>query len=198
MGDASIDRSRRTKMRHLSILPLLLLLAACQSTQVQRDFDPQRDFSAYRSWAWQEPALQFRPDDPRIQSDLTEQRIRSAVSEQLDQRGLRPTQGTQAPDLKVQVWFIVDERTQQYSSSSLSAWGNPWYGYWGGPMYTDTRTIHYRVGTLQLDFYDADDGKLVWRGNTEQVLRDNPGGPQERAGMFRETVAKVLSQYPPQ
>lgn len=184
-------------MRHLLILPLLLLLAACQSTQVQRDFDPQRDFSAYRSWAWQEPALQFRPDDPRVRSDLTEQRIRSAVREQLDQRGLRPAPDGSDPDVRVQVWFIVDERTRQYSSSSISAWGNPWYGYWGGPMYTDTRTIHYRVGTLQVDIHDAADGKLVWRGSAEQVLRDDPGGPQERADVFREIVAKVLSQYPP-
>ena len=185
-------------MRQLLIPPLLLLLAACQSTQVQRDFDPQRDFSAYRSWAWQEPALQFRPDDPRVRSDLTEQRIRSAVSEQLDQSGLRPAREGGTPDVWVQAWFIVDERTQQYTSSSLSAWSNPWYGYWGGPMYTDTRTVHYQVGTLQLDIHDAKDGKLVWRGSAEQVLRDDLSGPQERANMFREIVAKVLSQYPPQ
>jgi len=64
-------------------------------------------------------------------------------------------------------------------------------------MITDTRTIDYQVGTLQIDFYDAGDGKLVWRGSAEQVLRDNPGSPQERSNMFRETVAQVLSQYPP-
>lgn len=184
-------------IRSLLMLPLLLLLAACQSTQVQRDFDPQRDFSAYRTWDWQEPALQYRPDDPRIKSDLTEQRISSAVSEQLDQRGLRRAQANDPADVLIQAWFIVDERSQQYTSASMGAWGSPWHGFWGGPMYTDTRTIHYQVGTLQIDFYDADDGKLIWRGSAEQVLRDNPGSPQERDGMFRETVAKVLSQYPP-
>ena len=183
--------------RSLMMLPLLLVLAACQSTQVQRDFDPQRDFSAYRTWDWKEPALQYRPDDPRIKSDLTEQRIRSAVSGQLDQRGLRQAQSGQAPDVLIQTWFIVDERSQQYTTTSMSAWGSPWHGFWGGPTFADTRTIHYQVGTLQVDFYDADDGKLVWRGSAEQVLRDNPGSPQERAGMFRETVSKVLSQYPP-
>ncbi|MGY8818949.1 MAG: DUF4136 domain-containing protein [Pseudomonadales bacterium] len=183
--------------RSLLMLPLLLMLAACQSTQVQRDFDPQRDFSAYRTWSWKEPALQYRPDDPRIKSDLTEQRIRSAVSEQLDQRGLRQAGSGAQPDLLVQAWFLVDERSQQHTTSSISGWGGPWHGFWGGPVMTDTRTIHYQVGTLQLDMYDADDGKLVWRGSAEQVLRDDPGSPQERAGMFRETVNKVLSQYPP-
>jgi len=183
--------------RPLMMLSLLLLLAACQSTQVQRDFDPQRDFSAYRTWSWKEPALQYRPDDPRIKSDLTEQRIRSAVSEQLDQRGLRQAGGGTQADVLIQAWFIVEDRSQQYTTSSLGAWGGPWHGYWGGPMITDTRTIDYQVGTLQIDFYDAGDGKLVWRGSAEQVLRDNPGSPQERSNMFRETVAQVLSQYPP-
>lgn len=183
--------------RPLMMLALLLLLAACQSTEVQRDFDPQRDFSSYRTWSWKEPALQYRPDDPRIKSDLTEQRIRSAVSEQLDQRGLRQAGDGKQADVLIQAWFIVEDRSQQYTTSSLGAWGGPWHGYWGGPMITDTRTIHYQVGTLQVDFLDADDGKLVWRGSAEQVLRDDPGSPQERSNMFRETVAKVLAQYPP-
>ena len=64
---------------------------------MQRDFDPTRDFSAYRAWSWKEPALQYRPDDPRIQSDLTEQRIRDAIAEQLDQRGLRPPRRVPRP-----------------------------------------------------------------------------------------------------
>ena len=73
----------------LLLLPLLLLLSACQTPRLERDFDPSRDFAAYRSWSWQEPAVQFKPNDPRINSDLTSQRIRAAVSEQLEQRGLR-------------------------------------------------------------------------------------------------------------
>ena len=74
-------------LRRLVLLSFALVLSACSSTNVQQDFDASRDFAAYRSWAWQEPGLQYRPDDPRIKSDLTEQRIRTAVAEQLDQRG---------------------------------------------------------------------------------------------------------------
>ncbi|EPN63320.1 lipoprotein, partial [Pseudomonas syringae pv. actinidiae ICMP 18807] len=33
--------------------------------------------------------MQYQPDDPRLRSDLTEQRIRQSIGEQLDQRGLR-------------------------------------------------------------------------------------------------------------
>ena len=53
-------------LRRLALLPLFALLAllgACQSNNVTQDFDASRDFAAYRSWSWQEPALQYRPDD---------------------------------------------------------------------------------------------------------------------------------------
>ncbi|MFZ3154069.1 DUF4136 domain-containing protein [Pseudomonas sp.] len=182
----------------LLLLPLLLILSACQTAQLERDFDPNRDFAAYRSWSWQEPAVQYKPDDPRINSDLTGQRIRSAVSEQLDQRGLREAVANMQSDLKVQVWMIVDNRQQQVSTQMGGGWGDPWRGgFWGGPSYVETRTLDYQVGTLQIDLLDGKDGKLVWRGSAEQVLRSRQPSPSEREAAIRRTVAEVLSQYPP-
>jgi hypothetical protein len=126
----------------LLLLPLLLILSACQTPQLQRDFDPSRDFAAYRSWSWQEPGVQYRPDDPRLASDLTAQRIRDAVSEQLDQRGLRAAPANTPGDLKVQVWLIVDNRQQQVSTQMGGGWGGSWHaGYWAGPSYVETRTL---------------------------------------------------------
>lgn len=75
--------------RRLALLAVAVLLSACAANQVNHDFDASRDFAAYHSWSWKEPALQYRPDDPRIKSDLTEQRVRESVADQLEQRGLR-------------------------------------------------------------------------------------------------------------
>ncbi len=181
----------------LLIVPLLALLAACQSIRVERDYDTSRDFAAYRSWSWQEPALTYSPDDPRLHSDLTEQRIRDATAEQLDQRGLRPAVGGAPADLRVQAALIVENKQNQVSTYHGGFWGGPWGGYWGGPAYTETRTLDYQVGTLQIDLIDGRDGKLVWRGSAQQVLRNNAPTPAERAAAIRETVARVLAQYPP-
>ncbi len=182
----------------LLLVPALLLLAACQTTQIDRDYDASRDFAAYRSWSWQEPALQYSPDDPRIKSDLTEQRIREAVSQQLDQRGLRPAAAGSSADLRAQVWLIVDQRQDQVSTNYGGAWGGYWGGYWGGPAYTETRTVDYKVATVQVDLFDGKDGKLIWRGSAEQIMRRSQTNPAERDAAIRETVAKVLGQYPPQ
>lgn len=186
-------------MRRLPVLliPLLLLLGACQSQQINRDYDASRDFGAYRSWSWQEPAVQYKPDDPRIRSDLTEQRLRNAVADQLDQRGLRPTAAGAKGDLKVQVWLVVDDRQQQVSSGFGGGFGGYWGPYWGGPAYNETRTIDYKVATVQVDLFDGKDGKLVWRASDERIVRDSSGNPAQREAEVRETVARVLSQYPP-
>jgi hypothetical protein len=181
----------------LLLVPALLLLAACQSTQLNQDFDKHRDFAAYRSFTWKEPALEYSPDDPRIKSDLTEQRVRDAVSEQLDQRGLRLAPVGGKGDVSVQAWLIVENKTDQVSTSYGGAWGGYWNGYWGGPAYTETRNVDYKVGTVQVDLFDGKDGKLVWRGSAEQIVRNNQTSPVEREAAIRETVAKILSQYPP-
>jgi len=182
----------------LLLVSILLLLGACQSPRIERDFDTSRDFAAYRSWSWQEPALQYRPDDPRLRSDLTEQRIRSAIEQQLEQRGLRPAQPGNPGDLRVQAWLIVDQRQPLSDQPVGGYWGGYWDGGWGGPAYSETRTVDYQVATLQIDLLDGRDGKLVWRGSAEQVLRPAPETPAEREAALRARVAEIIGQYPPQ
>ncbi len=180
----------------LSLLACAVLLSACQSNQVNHDFDASRDFAAYRSWAWKEPALQYRPDDPRIKSDLTEQRIRQAVADQLDQRGLRPVAAGAKADVNVRTYLIVEDRQQQITTHYGGGWAGPWNGYWGAPMYNETRNVSYKVATLQIDLFDGKDGKLVWRGSDEQLLSRTPQ-PSDRSAAIRQTVGRILSNYPP-
>ena len=57
------------------------------------------------------------------------------------------------------------------------AWGGYWNGYWGGPMYNETRSVDYKVATIQIDMFDGRDGKLVWRGSAEQIMNNYPPSP---------------------
>ncbi|MCQ4346127.1 DUF4136 domain-containing protein [Pseudomonas stutzeri] len=179
------------------LIVALLGLAACQSIQLDQDYDPQRDFAVLRTWSWLEPAVQYRPDDPRLISDLTEQRLRQAVARQLEQRGLHQAPPGAAADVRVQAFLIVDQRQQQvatYYGGGLLADRHD--RLWASPGVAEVRTLDYRVGTLQLDFLDRE-GRLVWRGSGTQTLRRAPGSPQERAAALHETVARILEQYPP-
>ncbi|CAI8931147.1 MULTISPECIES: DUF4136 domain-containing protein [Pseudomonas] len=182
--------------RRLALLAVAVLLSACAANQVNHDFDASRDFAAYHSWSWKEPALQYRPDDPRIKSDLTEQRVRESMVEQLEQRGLRQAGPGAKGDLSVQTYLIVEDRQQQVTTNYGGGWGNPWYGYYGAPMYNETRLISYKVATIQIDLLDGKDGKLVWRGSDEQILSRTPN-PADRSNAIHETVTRILANYPP-
>lgn len=186
-------------MSRLLLIPLLALcLAACQSPRTATDYDPARNFAAYSHWSWQDPAVRYRPEDPRVQGDLTDQRIRDAVAQALDQRGLRPATATAPANLRVQAWLVVDQRQEQMITHYGGTWGYPWRSaYWGYPGFAESRTIDYQVATLQVDLYDAGDGKLVWRGASSWVVSD-PGGPLARGEQFQRKAAEALTGYPPQ
>ncbi|MBM7061365.1 DUF4136 domain-containing protein [Pseudomonas sp. UL073] len=181
----------------LFLVPALLLLSACESVQLDRDYDSSRDFANYRTWSWKQPTLLYTPDDPRLKSDITEQRIRQATDDQLLQRGLRPAAAGAHGDVQVQAALIVEQQQDQVSTTYGGYWGGYWGNYWGGPGITETRNVTYKVATMQIDLYDGKDGKLVWRGTGEQIMRNSPPTPAEREAAIRETVGKVLSQYPP-
>ena len=178
------------------LLSLLLLLGACQATRPNADFDARRDFAGYRTWAWKDPAVQYRPDDPRLRSDLTDQRIRQALVEQFEQRGLRQAAPGAKADLNVQTWLIVDERQQQLVTQS-PLWGGYWGGGWNMPVYTEARTIDYKVATLQVDLFDGRDGKLVWRASAERLDNSAQDSPEQRTRSIQDSVGRVLSAYPP-
>jgi hypothetical protein len=82
------------------------------------------------------------------------------------------------------------------TTSYGGGYGGPWNGYWGGPMYNETRNVSYKVATIQIDLLDGKDGKLVWRGSDEQTLSRTPK-PEDRSSTIRQTVGRILANYPP-
>ncbi|MFT6429047.1 MAG: hypothetical protein ACJAXR_001976 [Halopseudomonas sp.] len=180
------------------IVVFALLLVACQTAPVERDYDTSRDFTQYRTWSWAEQAITYTPaEDPRVRSDLTSQRIRNAVGDQLDVRGLRPAREDLSANLRVQVNVISEEKEDQVTTSfggSIGYWG---WGWGGGPSYTQSRSVDYQMLTLQVDLRDASDGQLVWRGSDDQQLWDASQPPAERALQIREMITRILSGYPP-
>lgn len=178
------------------ILLSMLLLGACQATGPRADFDLSRDFSQYQTWTWADPPVTYTPaNDPRLTSDLTTQRVLEAVSAQLDVRGLRPAQETATADLQVRTSVVIEQRRDNVTTHYGGGWGY-WGPYWGGPGYSQTRTVDYQVMTLQIDLLDASDGRLVWRGSDSQAVQDR-STPLERSREMHERAAQILSTYPP-
>ena len=200
--------------RRSGLLVICLGLAACQGTnpyvasskplppappEAANTFDRSaypaapRDYGPYRSWAW----LNGRMPAGSAWADSAQ--VAEAVSNALDQRGLRPLHDNRPADLFVSANLHLETRLRQVRDD---------YGYYGGyggynhhgsgyGMYNTVpivRTYSEQVVVVRVDLFDAQSGQPVWSASAETA---NKGSLSARADAIREAVEKAMSAYPP-
>ncbi|WJM98098.1 DUF4136 domain-containing protein [Pseudomonas defluvii] len=154
-----------------------------------------RDYAHYRSWSWRNGQL---PDGSSIADPA---QLAEAVSNALDQHGLRPSR-EQPADLQVSASLSVEKRLRQvreddypYGGYGYSGYG---YGHHGGyGMYTSVpivRTYEIEVLVVRLHLFDASNGQAVWSASAEAA---NPSSERGRADAVRSAINKALEGYPP-
>jgi hypothetical protein len=197
------------------LLVVCLGLAACQGSnpyvassnplppappQAANTFDrsaypaPPRDYGRYRSWAWLNGQL------PPGTAWADSAQVAEAVSNALDQRGLRPLQDNRPADLFVSAELHLETRLRQVRDD---------YGYYGGGyggynrygsgygLYNTVpivRTYQEQVVVVRVDLFDAQSGQPVWSASAET---SNRSSESERADAIRKAVEKAMSAYPP-
>ena len=201
--------------RRSGLLVICLGLVACQGSnpyvassnplppappQAANTFDrsaypaPPRDYGRYRSWAWLNGQL------PPGTAWADSAQVAEAVSNALDQRGLRPLQDNRPADLFVSAELHLETRLRQVRDD---------YGYYGGGyggynrygsgygLYNTVpivRTYQEQVVVVRVDLFDAQSGQPVWSASAET---SNRGSESERADAIRKAVEKAMSAYPP-
>ena len=113
--------------------------------------------------------------------------------------GLGYTLSDKTPDLLVNFSTNSEARTDVRSTGMTTGYTG-YYGYRRGmyagfPAYSnDVDTVHYKVGTVNIDVVDAKKKQLVWEGTTEGKLTkkvmENPQAAVNAA------VANIFAQYP--
>lgn len=85
-------------------------------------------------------------------------------------------------------------------STGMTTGYTGYYGYrrgmYGGfPAYSnDVDTVHYKVGTVNIDVIDAKKKQLVWEGTTEgRLTKAIMADPQ---AAINGAVATIFTQYP--
>lgn len=204
--------------RRLAVLALCAGLAACQSPNPYRAVSaaippapPQaantldmsaypaapRDFGRYRNWTWLNNQL-----PPGTQWADSAQ-LAEAVSNGLDQRGLRPSRNPQGADLSVTADTRVETRLRQVRDDYY----DPYYGGGGVGCYNGyrsgcggyasvpiVRTYQVQVVVVRISMFDARSGQPVWSASAET----GSGGDQsDRAKALRQAVQQALTAYPP-
>jgi hypothetical protein len=156
---------------------------------------PPRDYGRYRSWAW----LNGRLPPGTAWADSAQ--VAEAVSNALDQRGLRPLHDNRPADLLVSADLHLETRLRQVQDDY--GYGGGYYGggynrYGSGyGMYNTVpviRTYQVQVVVVRVELFDASTGQPVWNASAET---SSQGTQSERADAIRKAVEKAMSAYPP-
>ncbi len=154
------------------------------------DFDPNLDFSRYKSYAFiggveNLVAIQLNPD-------LIENRMHHSVSRELDKRGLREVRPEDKPDLVVRYWANSSTQVDVAVAGNWGPYGAYVGGYWGF-LFDSVSASSKKEGALIIDLIDPKAKSLTWRVYLIRKIT-NPDKEWKKAD---EEISRGFESYPP-
>jgi hypothetical protein len=177
------------KWNSLLCLFLAAVTAACASPKVGYDYDRRTNFSAYHSYDWL-PGKQESTGDRRVDNQLVNARIRSAVEAELHSKGYQPPASGQ-PDFYVAYHAGLKDMMKGASTQN-------YVGDRASGTYTTISDIQpYKEGTLLIDIVDGSSKQLVWQGSALAEI-DPDMTSRERDERVHRIVRAIFAHFPPQ
>jgi len=188
--DSGKDRLRLCLV--ISGLLLVLLCATVASAKMAIDFNPNLDFSKYKSFAYiggVESLVRMQ-----LNPELLNNRMHRAVVRELTAKGLREVQPEESPDLVVRYWVEAESNAQVTGTAHWGVWGSYYYGYWT-VMYTTMSTPVTHKGLLGIELIDAKARDLAWRlFVSEKIIHNDPDKIWKTAD---SNIKRAFKSYPP-
>jgi len=188
------------KPRRLFVLLLaILLISGCASIKVTSDFDPQYDFSAFKTYRWATDE-ELNPDDELVKHPLIRKRFVNAVDQVMMEKGFTKVDAGEA-DLVIVMHAGTKERMQVTQTPTgpppmMGPYPYAWYDPWWGPYGGQTTVSYYTEGTLVIDMVSWQTKELAWRGMGTKTVRDYKDTEKQQKAID-ESVAKILADFPP-
>jgi hypothetical protein len=171
-------------------LALLSGLALSVPAKTTLDFDPNIDFSRFKTFAYiggveNLVAIQMNPD-------LINIRFHHMVVRELEKKGLHEVNPGQNPDLIVRYWANPET---QVDVAVMGNWGpyGPFIGSDWSYLYNTVTSTSRHQGTLILDLIDPKAKALVWRVYLVRKMSDPDKDPKKAEDEFTDG----LKSYPP-
>ncbi len=181
----------------ITILTAVILMSACaSSTKIHSDYDPNVDFSKFKTYGYYSPMGIENPN----YSSLLGQMFRDALDAQMLPRGYVKSDN---PDLLINVSARLEDKTKVTTTSSPTMYGGGYYGYrggmydpWGGYGYgTSTHVSQYTEGTVNVDMVDIAQKRMVWEGVAiGRINEDRKSGELRQEIM--DGIAEMFTNYP--
>jgi hypothetical protein len=171
------------------------MVAGCgASVEYNSDYDPTADFSNIQTYQWAQ-RTPTGDDDPRVYNDITMRKIKYAVDQALQAKGMRMVSNN--PDVFVAWHGAINGKMSLQTVSSNYGYGYGWYGYGGMGMGTSTTYVNeWDEGTLLVDIIEGTKKELIWRGSAQAELKNNQD-PQQGQDYLNDVVTRLLAGFPP-
>jgi hypothetical protein len=171
---------------------MLLLSALSAAAKLAVDFNPNLDFTKYRTFAYiggVESLVRMQ-----LNPEMLNNRIHRAVVRELTAKGLREVQSEENPDLVVRYWVEAESNAQLTGTAHWGMYGSYYYGYWT-VMYTTMSTPVTHEGLLGIEIIDAKARDLAWRlFVSEKIIHSDPDKIWKTADT---NIIKAFKSYPP-
>ena len=193
----------------LSLLLVLSISACATSLKSSVDVADHAEFGELKTYAWitDQPLFTSNATSPDVVNPLNEQRIRTAVEEQLENKGYQKVSIDQADFV---VAFTLGARDRVRVTQYYNDFGYNYYGYHRGfsPFSRFGRFNRFghgingfgpsvsvqtfTEGTLVVDIFDNTENEAIWHGSASKRLsRDN--GTLE---LIDEAVTALMAEFP--
>ena len=185
-----VVRHRSIEMAALVAVAGWLFFALPLRAKVVVDFDPNLDFSRYKTYAFiggVENLVSIRLNPEQI-----DVRLHHSVSRELDKRGLHEVNPQEHPDLVVRYWANTSTQMDVAVAGDWGPYGAYVGGYWGY-LYDAVSASSQKEGALVIDMIDAKAKNLAWRLYLVRKIAE----PDKVWKKVDEELSTAFAGYPP-
>ncbi len=174
-------------------LPLSFLLALVASAALPKtliDFDPNLDFSKFKTFAYLGGVehLSMMPLNP----DQIRDEVHAAVTRELTKRGLKEVSPNQHSDLAVRYWVSTQAETNYAPTGDWNGFALYMGDYWAYTIdLMNAQDI--QGGSLLIDLIDVKAKNLAWRVLLEQKVLN----ADDVWKKVNEEISKAFASFPP-
>lgn len=185
------------RMRAVVLVAAAVIAGCAAPRRVDTEMAPAADFSARRTFAWQESQASYDPQPASPDVEAVKRTIRDAVVEQLLLKGFREVEGA-APDFLVSFHLVVTVMTEP----ELCVRRHVIFAHPGTPgplrdievceVDTLARVRTLRQGTLVVFVVDPATHTLLWQGAAVGAAVSRGGNSES----LRAAVTQMLAEFP--
>lgn len=169
-------------MKTLSILLLLLSFISCGTVYVEQDYDTQKSFDTYKTFA-------FYPDLKTGLNELDDKRLKTATTKLMNAKGFVISD---KPDIYINFKSNFYD-TPNRNSVGVGVGGSGVNIGMGGSLNIGIPQTFIEITT---DFIDAKTNELIWQAIAEKRYRKNTT-VEEKTALIHKIMGKTLEKYPP-